>query len=130
CEARCIIGVNDLDMFNPMPKRRKMIFSFVTAELFIGIEDFVIGTISNGMDGHTEADLSGLASMFKEFLAIHVENTAIFTFANIRLKHCRSMRAECAIHKYFDIANTEHIITKTAAQTKRMSLMEQFNRNI
>ena len=69
------------------------------------IEDLMIGAVANGMDRHRETHLGSFASMLEEFLAIHIEDAAVFAFPDIGLEHRRRMRTQSAIHEGFDIAN-------------------------
>ena len=98
-----------------MPKSRQMIFFFVLAKLLVCVEHFMIGAVTDGVDGHAESGLRGFAAMFEEFFAVHVEDAAIIFFANIRSEHRGSMRTERAIHKSFDGAEPEHLVAEAGA---------------
>src|SRR5262245_25408494 len=102
CEARRIVRMNDLHMFDTMALMWQLIFGLVLAELFVGIEHFMIGAIANRMDRHAESNLCGFATVFEEFFAIHVEDAAILALANVGLEHRRRMWTECTIHEGFD----------------------------
>src|SRR6476620_6901744 len=125
-EAPCIVRVHHLHMFDAMTKGGQVIFFLIITQLFICIQYFMIGAIANGVNGHSQAYLRGLPSMLEKFLAIHVEDATIIFFANIRLEHRGSVGTERSIHKRFDRTDAQPIIAEAGAQTKLISLIEQF----
>src|SRR5688572_22896347 len=127
-QARCIIRMNDLDMFDPMTERRKMIIIFVAAQLLIRVQYFMVGAVTDRVDSEAETNLRGFSPMLEEFFAIHVEDAAIILFADIRLEHRGGVRTEGTVHKNLDRADAKPVIAEACAQTQLLGLIEQFNR--
>src|SRR5215204_2392850 len=130
CKPRRITRMNDLHMFDAMTQVREMILGFIDAQLFIGVEYFMIGAVTNRVDGQSESNLRGFASVFKELLTIHVQDAAVLTFTDIGFEHRGGVWAKRAIHEHFDVANTKHVITEAVTQSKLIGLVEQFNGKI
>jgi hypothetical protein len=76
------------------------------------------------MNREPQTDLRGFSSVLEKLLTIHVKDTAIVVFTDIRLEHRSRVRTESAIHKDFDGADAQPVITKTCAQTKLIRLIE------
>src|SRR6266516_1322849 len=127
CKAGRVVGMKHLHMLDTMTQMWEVIFGFIRAQLFISVKHFMIRSIPNRMDCETQPHLRGFAPVLEEFLAIHVEDAAVLAFADIGLEHCRRMRSEGTIHKYFNITNVQHVIYKTSTQTQFECLIKQFD---
>src|SRR5688572_11917594 len=84
------------------------------------------------MDRERQTDLGSFASIFKEFLTVHIQDAAVVCLflANIRLEHCRRVRTERSIHEHFNGADPQPVIPEARTQPKLVYLIEQLHRNI
>jgi hypothetical protein len=81
-KARRIIGMDDLHMFDAMTPMRQVVLTFIFTKLLEGIQHFMVGAVTNGMDGHAQANISSFAAMLKKFFAIHIENALVVRLAS------------------------------------------------
>src|SRR5215207_2249962 len=107
-----------------------MIFLLIRAQLLVGVQDFVIGAVADGMDGHGEPRLRSFAPVLKKFLAIHVKDASVILFAEVRLEHRSGMWTQRAVHERFDRANPQPVIAEACTETNVIYLIEQLYRHI
>lgn len=117
-------------MLDAVPQVGQGLLFFVGAQLFIGIQHFVIGAVAEGMDGHAQAGLCRAAAQLEELLTIHVEDAEIFGFIQIRLKHGCRARAQRAVHEGFDRSDPQPVVAKADAQAEIRGVLQALHRDI
>ncbi len=97
---------------------------------FVDVEDVVVGTVTDGVDGDGEAIGGGLGGFFHHLFFVGDNNAKVGWFVFVGGKHGGSAGAECAVGKDLNAADANPLVAKAGLETNANGVFESIDGNI